>query len=104
MADIATQDEAFRLLKEGARLLYTSAAGQPVQLGDVNAWFEQYNQLVPTLELGDTFGAIIEQQSESDPLLELAGGVLADLAARTATARDNFAAAVAAARQGEMAP
>jgi hypothetical protein len=62
VADIATQDEAFRLLKEGARLLYTSAAGQPVQLGDVNAWFEQFNQLVQPLQLGDTYGVINEPE------------------------------------------
>lgn len=82
MADIATQEQAFRLLQQGARLLYTSAAGQPVQLDDVNGWFEQYNQLVGPLELGDTFGAIIAPTPTEDSnlrgLLDEAAELLGD--------------------------
>jgi hypothetical protein len=104
VADIATQEQAFRLLKDGARLLYTSAAGQPIQLGDVNAWFEQYNQLVPTLELGDTFGAIIEQQNENDPLLDQATAAFDAIAQLVTVRRDEFAAAVDARHQGQLAP
>jgi hypothetical protein len=94
VADIATQEQAFRLLKQGARLLYTSAAGQPVQLDDVNGWFEQYNQLVGPLELGDTFGAIGERSNDADPLIDEAAALLRDLANRAIRARDDFGTAV----------
>lgn len=102
MADIATQEEAFRLLREGARLLYTSAAGQPVQLGDVNAWFEQFNGLTrdESLRLGDSFGPIVAREAESDPLIDRAQAALDDLAGRVTTVQHDFAEAVALARRG----
>jgi hypothetical protein len=104
VADIATQEQAFRLLKEGARLLYTSAAGQPVQLGDVNGWFEQYNQLAGPLELGDTFGAIVEQQSEDDPLIGEATAALDAIGQLVNARRESFASSVEAHRQGQAQP
>lgn len=99
MADIATQDEARRVLGEGARLLYTVAAGQYFELGDVNAWFEQYNQLVEPLDLGHQYGAIAARTSETDPLTEKAQAAFADLVVRATQARDDFGNAVVAARQ-----
>ena len=82
--DLAQQDEAAQLLKEGARLLYTVAAGQFFELGDVNAWFERYNATATALELSDPYGAIGERSSESDPLVDQATAVLEDLATRAA--------------------
>ena len=99
MVDIATQDEARRVLGEGARLLYTVAAGQHFELGDINAWFEQYNALVEPLDLGRHFGAIAARSSESDPLVEQAQLALADLANRAAKARDDFGTAAVNAKQ-----
>lgn len=104
MADIATQDEARRLLGEGARLLYTVAAGQYFELGDINAWFEQYNQLVEpldleSLDLGHQYGAIAARTGETDPLIEKAQAAFADLVVRATQARDDFGNAVVAARQ-----
>ena len=97
--DLAQQDEAAQLLKEGARLLYTVAAGQFFELGDINAWFERYNATATALELSDPYGAIGERASESDPLIEQALGLLNDLAGRASGAVSDFGRAVANARQ-----
>ena len=69
--DLDQQDQAAQLLKEGSRLLYTLAAGQFFEMGDVNAWFERYNALAVPLELSDPYGAISEQSSD-DPYRGLA--------------------------------
>lgn len=98
--DAPQQDEAANLLREGARLLYTVAAGQFWQLDDVNAWFERYNALAAPLELSDPYGAIGQRQNESDPLIDQAKDALTSLAGRAASARDDFTEAVAAAQQG----
>lgn len=107
VADLATQEEMAAVLREGARLLYTVAAGQFFELGDVNAWVERYNALVQrlgndsdeALRLGDTFGAIGQRQSEVDPLIEQAKAALEDLAGRAVSARDDFTGAVIASQQ-----
>lgn len=101
--DIATQDEAARLLREGARLLYTVAAGQAFELGDINAWFEQYNTLVGSLGEGfrdEHYGVIVERTSDTDPLVDQAQDILADLVRRVSTARDDYVAAALSVRQG----
>lgn len=101
--DLAQQDAAAQLLKEGARLLYTVAAGQFFELGDVNAWFERYNALAAgpgTLELSDPFGAIGERSNDLDPLIEQARDIIRDLRDRSATAHDDFEGAVTTSRQG----
>lgn len=103
MTSTETQDETARVLKEGARLLYTVAAGQFFELGDVNAWFERYNALTPQLGQGfedERYGVIGARSSDSDPLVDQAGAALNDLVARATAQRDDFETAVAAARQG----
>lgn len=100
--DLNQQDTAAQLLREGARLLYTVAAGQFFELGDVNAWFERFNALATQFtdeDLGGTYGAIGARTSESDPLIDQAAAALADLAQRVSVARDDFDTAVANARQ-----
>jgi len=98
--DLDQQDTAAQLLREGARLLYTVAAGQYWQLDDVNAWFERYNALAQPLELSDPFGVIGARTSESDPLVDRAAAALQDLALRAVQARDMYADAVEQSRQG----
>lgn len=101
--DLNQQDTAAQLLREGARLLYTVAAGQYFQLGDVNAWFERFNGLATQFDDGDlgvTYGAIAQRTSESDPLIEQAQAALADLVVQVTRARDEFGNAVVAAQQG----
>lgn len=98
--DLAQQDEAAQLLREGARLLYTVAAGQFWQLDDVNAWFERYNATAAALELSDPYGAIGQRQNESDPLIEKAKDALTSLAAMAQSQANAFEDAVAAAQQG----
>lgn len=82
-------------LKDGARLLYTVAAGQFFQLGDINAWFERYNaiELEP-----DSYGAIAEVSNTADPLIDRAAAAFEDLAARAINARDDYTEAVAGVR------
>jgi hypothetical protein len=96
--DLDQQDTAAQLLKEGARLLYTVAAGQFFELGDINAWFERYNALAGQLELSDPFGAIGAISNPADPLIDQASAKLEDLAARAVAARDDFAEQVAGVR------
>lgn len=101
--DLTQQDEAQRLLKEGSRLFYTVAAGQAFELGDINAWFEQYNALASTLGPAfqdEHYGAIGARTTEVDPLINSAQFLLSDLATRSAQARDDFQTATDAARQG----
>ena len=98
--DLDQQDTAAQLLREGARLLYTVAAGQYWQLDDVNAWFERYNALAQPLELSDPYGVIGARSSESDPLVDQARAVLDDLAGRVGVAASDFASAVERSRQG----
>jgi len=99
--DLDGQDKARQLLDEGARLLYTLAAGQFWELGDVNAWFERFNAAREQLGLrSDSYGAIGQRSSDTDPLIEKAKAALADLDNRTQQAYDEFAAAVEQSRQG----
>jgi hypothetical protein len=91
----ATQTDIEQVLKDGARLLYTVAAGQFFELGDINTWFERFNALHVQ---DDTYGAIGERSNEADPLVDSALGMLNDLAGRAASARDNLTEAVAAVR------
>lgn len=94
--DLDGQATARQLLDEGARLLYTVAAGQFFELGDVNAWFERFNAAREQLGLrSDSYGAIGQRSSDADPLIDRAEGVLAELVVRTTQARDDFATAVA---------
>jgi len=103
--DLDQQDTAATLLREGARLLYTVAAGQYFELGDVNAWIERFNALASDLRtpdenpLGDGFGAIAQRTTEADPLVDQARAMLEELAQRATTARDEFAQSVEAAQQ-----
>ena len=99
--DLDGQDKARHLLDEGARLLYTLAAGQFWELGDVNAWFERFNAVREQLGLrSDAYGAIGQRSNDADPLVDDALSVLADLARRAAIARDDFTTAVERSRQG----
>jgi len=99
--DLDGQDKARHLLDEGARLLYTLAAGQFWELGDVNAWFERFNAAREQLGLrSDSYGAIGQRSNDADPLIEQAQGALADLVVRATQARDDFGIAVAQAQQG----
>lgn len=94
--DLDGQDTARRLLDEGARLLYTVAAGQFFELGDVNAWFERFNAAREQLGLrSDSYGAIGQRSNDGDPLIDRAESMLDDLAERATQARDDFANAVA---------
>lgn len=94
--DLDGQDTARQLLDEGARLLYTVAAGQFFELGDVNAWFERFNAAREPLRLrSDPYGAIGQRSNDADPLIDRAEGVLAELVVRATQAHDDFAAAVA---------
>jgi hypothetical protein len=88
----ATQTDIEQVLKDGARLLYTVAAGQFFELGDINAWFERFNALHVQ---DDTYGAIGARSNDADPLIDQAEGVLAELVVRATQARDDFATAVA---------
>lgn len=99
--DLDGQATARQLLDEGARLLYTVAAGQFFELGDVNAWFERFNAAREPLALrSDPYGAIGQRSNDADPLIDQATAALEDLHARVATARDDFAEAVTQSRQG----
>ena len=101
--DLNQQDTAAQLLREGSRLLYTVAAGQYFELGDINAWFERFNGLATQFndgDLGGTYGAIGARTSESDPLVDQATAILDDLAQRAKVARDEFAGSVDHVRQG----
>jgi hypothetical protein len=94
--DLDGQATARQLLDEGARLLYTVTAGQFFELGDINAWFERFNAARGPLNLrNDPYGAIGQRSNDADPLIDQAGGVLAELVVRATQARDDFAAAVA---------
>lgn len=100
--DLDQQDKAAQLLREGARLLYTVAAGQFHELDDVNAWVERFNDLArqfPDGDLGDPFGPIGARTTETDPLVEQAQDILTDLAQRTQGALEDYVTAVTRARQ-----
>jgi len=99
--DLDSQDKARHLLDEGARLLYTLAAGQFWELGDVNAWFERFNAAREQLGLrSDPYGAIGQRSNDADPLIEQARDIIRDLHDRAANAHDDFELAVTVARQG----
>lgn len=81
--DLDGQATARQLLDEGARLLYTVAAGQFFELGDVNAWFERFNAAREPLALrSDPYGAIGQRSNDADPLIDRAAELLRDLANR----------------------
>lgn len=96
----ATQAEKDQLLVEGARLLYTVAAGQFFELGDINAWFERYNAIGGEPFASDHYGAIGERSNELDPLLNQAVTLLAQIADGAQAARTDFETSVTNARQG----
>lgn len=96
----ASEADKDRLLKEGARLLYTVAAGQFFQLGDINAWFDRYNGVGGEAFADEHYGAIGERSNDLDPLIEQARDIIRDLRDRSATAHDDFEGAVTASRQG----
>jgi hypothetical protein len=94
--DLDGQATARQLLDEGARLLYTVAAGQFFELGDINVWFERFNAARAPLDLrSDPYGAIGQRSNDADPLIDQAAAALEDLHARVTTARDDFTEAVA---------
>jgi len=99
--DLDGQATARQLLDEGARLLYTVAAGQFFELGDVNAWFERFNAAREQLGLrSDPYGAIGQRSNDADPLIEKAREFIRDLADAGEHALSEFDSAVAQARQG----
>jgi hypothetical protein len=99
--DLDGQATARQLLDEGARLLYTVAAGQFWELGDVNAWLERFNAAREQLGLrSDAYGAIGQRSDDADPLIENAQRLLGDVFGAAQRARDDFYNAVEQTRRG----